>query len=136
MSFGSTTDKGDPKKNVVPLEITQAKTLTDKDADMKTLDELRGIATSMEKGYKNLHEAKLSLNEKATVQGVMTEIDVLKQRFEMTHEQMRRLIGMYQTLRGELDEFKQARVRELGMRINGGSTTPEDYDGLDTRPGN
>ena len=89
------------------------------DGDLKSLDEMRGA-------MKDLHKAKLSLNEKATVEGVQTEIVVVKQQLEMTHEQLRRLIGMYQTLQNEFDQYKDQRVRELTMRVNGGSTTPGD----------
>ena len=128
MSIGSTSDKGDPKDDILPAILKDdAIPLTDKDADMKTIDELRGVAKSMQKGYKNLHQAKLSLNEKATVQGCLTEMDVMRQKMEMLHEQMRRLIGMYQTLDGEFTQFKQQRVLELNVRVNGGSTTASDY---------
>ena len=90
------------------------------DGDLKTLDEMRGA-------MKDLHKAKLSLNEKATVEGCMVELDVMKQRFEMQGEQMNRLIGMYSTLRDEFDQFKQQRVIELQSWLaTGGSTTPED----------
>ncbi len=92
------------------------------DGDLMTKDELRGA-------LKDLHTAKLSLNEAATVEGVLSEIDVLKQRFEMGQEQLRRLIGMYQTLSDEFKQFREQRVKELNVRVNGGSTTPEDYDG-------
>lgn len=129
MSIGSTTDKGDPKKNIVPKEIKDAKVLTDADADMRTLEELRGIATKMEKGYENLHEAKLSLNEKATVEGIMVELDVMRQRSKQQAEQMNRLIGMYGTLQAEFTQYKEQRIRELNVRVNCGSTSPEDLDG-------
>lgn len=92
------------------------------DGDLKSLDELRGAMKDMQK-------AKLSLNERATVEGVATEIQVLKQQLEMTHEQMRRLIGMYATLQGEFTQWKEQRVIELGSWVAGGSTTPEDADG-------
>jgi len=91
------------------------------DGDLKTVEELRGA-------FKDMHKAKLSLNEKATVQGIVSEITVLKQQLEMTHEQMRRLIGMYTTLRNEFDTFQAQRVKELNVRVNGGSTTPEDQE--------
>ena len=91
------------------------------DGDLKTLDELRGA-------YKDMHKAKLSLNQAATVEGVMTELGVVRQQLEMTHEQLRRLIGMYQTLQAEFDQYKAQRIRELNVRVNGGSTTPEDHD--------
>lgn len=92
------------------------------DGDLKTLDELRGA-------YKDLHKAKLSLNEKATVQGCMTEIQVMKQQLEMTHEQLRRLIGMYGTLQEQFAQFQAQRYIELNSWVAGGSTTPEDNDG-------
>ena len=89
------------------------------DGDLKSLDEMRGA-------MKDLHKAKLSLNEKATVEGVQTEIVVVKQQLEMTHEQLRRLIGMYQTLQNEFTQYKQQRIAELQMKVNNGSTSFED----------
>ena len=91
------------------------------DGDLKSLDELRGA-------WKDMHKAKLSLNQKATVEGVMTELSVVRQQLEMTHEQLRRLIGMYQTLQAEFDQYKVQRIKELNVRVNGGSTTPEDMN--------
>ena len=89
------------------------------DGDLKTVEQLRGA-------YKDMHKAKLSLNERATVQGIRSEIDVVKQQLEMTHEQLRRLIGMYQTLQLEFTQYKEQRIKELNVKINHGSTTPED----------
>ena len=78
---------------------------------------------------KDIHKAKLSLNEKATVQGCMVELDVMKQRFVLQGEQINRLIGMYATLRNEFDQFQKQRVIELQSWLaNGGSTTPEDME--------
>lgn len=85
------------------------------DGDLKTLDELRGA-------MKDMHKAKLSLNQKATVEGVMTEIQVLKQQLEMTHEQMRSLLGIYQNLSAEFAQYREQRIKELNVRINGGPT--------------
>lgn len=100
------------------------------DGDLKSIDELRGA-------MRDIGAAKKSMGELATVQGIRTEITVLKQQLEMTHEQMRRLIGMYQTLTAEFEQFKQARIRELNVMVNCGSTTPEDReDGADARSGN
>jgi hypothetical protein len=95
--------------------------ISDEDIQMLSLDDMRGA-------YKDMHNAKLSLNEKATVEGVMTEIQVLKQQMEMTHEQMRRLIGMYATLSDEFKQYREQRVTELNMKVNHGSTTFEDED--------
>ena len=136
-NIGNTTDK-DPKDEIVPTEIKAAQKvvpLTDKDVDMKTLNELRGIAGKMEKGYQTLHQAKLSLNEKATVQGVMAEQDVMRQRFDKQQEQLRRLVGMYQTLQAKFDQFETQRIIELQGMVGGGSTTPGDYNDDSDRPG-
>ena len=89
------------------------------DEDLRTPDELRG-------DMKEIIKAKLSLREKATVEGVRVEIEVVKQQLEMTHEQMRRLIGMYQTLQNEFTQYKEQRIKELNVRVNCGSTSPED----------
>jgi len=95
------------------------------DEDLKSLDELRGA-------MKDLDAARLSVGEKATVEGVRVNQDVLRQQLEMTHEQMRRLIGMYSTLRDEFDQFKRQRVIELQSWLaTGGSTTPEDMERTD-----
>lgn len=91
------------------------------DGDLKTVEELRGA-------LKDLHKAKLSLNERAVVDACMTEISVMKQQFKLQGEQMNRLIGMYGTLRDAFDQFKRQRVIELRAQVAGGSTTPEDME--------
>lgn len=89
------------------------------DEDLRTPDQLRG-------DMKAINKAKLSLAEKATVEGLHTEVQVLKQQLKMTHEQLRRLIGMYGTLQNQFNLFNQQRIKELNVKVNGGSTTPED----------
>jgi hypothetical protein len=96
------------------------------DGDLKTVEELRGA-------MRDLQKAKLSLNERATVEGCLAAVGVMKQRAAMQGEQMNRLIGMYATLRREFDQFKRQRVIELKSWLaTGGSTTPGDMDGSDT----
>ena len=97
--------------------------------DVKSLDELRGAMVDM-------HKAKLSLNEKATVQGVRAEVEALKCSMANQQEQMRTLISIYQTLQNQFTDLELARVRELGAMVGGGSTTPEDYNGSDSQPSN
>jgi len=87
------------------------------DEDLKTPEQLR-------EGMKALERARMSLNEKATLEGVIANQDVLRQQLEITHEQLRRIIGMYQTLDNEFTQFKNQRIKELQMKVNGGSTTP------------
>ena len=86
--------------------------------DPRTPEQLRG---DMEK----IRKAALSVGDKATVKGIATEIEALKQQLEMTHEQMRNLIGIYGTLQREFRQFQMQRVVELQGRGTG-STTPED----------
>ena len=87
------------------------------DEDLRTPDQLRG-------DMKAINEARMSLREKGTVAGVQAEIEVLKQQLEMTHEQMRSLIGIYGTLKEQFDQFQAQRIIELNMKVNNGSTTP------------
>jgi hypothetical protein len=95
--------------------------ISDEDIQALTLDDMRGA-------YQDMHAAKLSLNERGTVAGLSTEVEVAKQQMEMLHEQMRRLIGMYTTLNNEFKQYREQRVKELNVRVNGGSTSPEDTD--------
>jgi hypothetical protein len=55
-------------------------------------------------------------------------MEVMKQQLEMTHEQLRALIGIYGNLAAEFKQYREQRVRELQMKVNGGSTTFEDED--------
>jgi hypothetical protein len=94
---------------------------TTEEMDARTPDQLRG-------DMKAINDARLSLREKGTVAGVQSEIIVLKQQLETTHEQMRRVIGIYNTLQNEFTQFKQQRITELQMKVNGGSTAPDEED--------
>lgn len=60
--------------------------------------------------------------KKATVEGVQLELAVVKQQLENAHEQMRKLIGLYQTLQAEFNGFKAQRAVELNAMVNGGPT--------------
>lgn len=64
----------------------------------------------------------------ATVAGVAVENQILQQKMENLHEQMRRLIGLYQGLHNEFEQFKKQRVIELQARVNGGPTAPDADD--------
>lgn len=112
-SFGSTESKKEGD-------------LSDEDIQALSLDDMRGA-------YKDMHKAKLSLNEAATVEGCLQAVDIVKQQIEMQAEQMNRIIGMHQTLSAEFAQYKQQRVIELQSWLaTGGSTTPEDNDGSST----
>lgn len=89
------------------------------DEDLRTPDQLRG-------DMKAIRSAKLTLGERATVEGVRAEITKVKQQLEMTHDQMRTLVSIYQTLQNEFTQYKEQRIKELNVKINHGSTTAED----------
>ena len=89
------------------------------DEDLRTADELRG-------DMKAISKAKMSLAEKATVQGAMKRMAVLESLVSDMTEQHNRVIGLISTMRLEFDQFKQQRAIELNMKVNHGSTTPGD----------
>ena len=89
------------------------------DHDLRTPEQLRG-------DMKDIIAAKKSLGELATIEGIRTQITILQQQMEKTHEQLGRLIQMYGTMKAEFDQFKMQRVRELNVRVNHGPTTSED----------
>lgn len=111
-TFGSTTEDIDG----VPLDIDRGPP----DEDWKTPAELRGAMQDVAK-------AKMTIGEVATVRGLMEEMKVLRSLVDDVCEQNNRLIGLYQTLQGEFDQYKKQRAIELQSWLaNGGSTTPED----------
>ena len=72
--------------------------------------------------------------KKATVDGLQLELEVVKQKLENCHEQMRRLIGNYQNLQAEFTQFKQQWAIQLNAFVNGGPT--ERLNGADDRSSN
>ena len=70
----------------------------------------------------------LARAEKATVQGVHQENEILKQKMEHLYEKLDRLIGMYGTLQNEFQQFRQQWVASLNSRINHGPTAPDPED--------
>jgi len=92
------------------------------DEDLLSLDEMRGA-------MKDITAAALTNSEKATVRGVMSEMQVLKEMMAEQDEQNNRLVNLYSTLRNEFDMFKANHAASLNVRVNGGSTTPEDFEG-------
>ena len=67
-------------------------------------------------------EKKMSQRDKLTLEGVMVEVQELREQVAQNQEQMRHLIGLYQTLQGQFEQFNQQRIRELQVKVNGGPT--------------
>lgn len=111
-TFGSTTEnEGVPIDRGPPEEMRM------------TENELRGA-------MKDVAKAKMTMGEQATVKGLMAEMKVLRSLVDDVCEQNNRLIGLYQTLQGEFEQYRKQRAIELQSWLaNGGSTTPEDLDG-------
>jgi hypothetical protein len=113
-SFGSTTEDIDG----VP-----------KDLDRGPPGEMRMTEAELRGQMKAIVDAKHSMGEIATIQGLHEEMKVLKSMVDDMTEQHNRVIGLISTLRGEFNQYKQQRVVELQSWLaNGGSTTPEDVD--------
>jgi hypothetical protein len=109
--------------NVGATEGKEPDHISDDDVEKFTLDDIRGA-------LKEIIKAKLSLNEKATVEGCIVAVDVVKQQIEMQAEQMNRIIGMIQTLETQFEQYRAQRVIELQSWLaKGGGTTPEDFNG-------
>ena len=120
MGFGSTTEDQDG----VPKDMSQDKGPVDE--DWRSPEELRG-------DMRLIANAKKSMGELSTIEGVMHKMSKIEQQIAMQAEQMNRLIGMYSTLQGEFNQYKQQRIVELQSWLaKGGSTTPEDNDGSNT----
>lgn len=114
-TFGSTTED----LNGVPKNIDRGPP----EEDRRTESELRGA-------MQDIHKAKLTMGEQATVKGVMTEMIVLRALVDDVTEQNNKLITLYQQVRAEFDQYKQQRAIELQSWLaSGGSTTPEDVNG-------
>lgn len=76
----------------------------------------------------------LTRAEKATVRGLHNEVEILKQKMLNLYEKLDKMVALYGTLRNEFDTLQRQRIAELQLKVQGGSTTPEDWNGTDDRP--
>jgi hypothetical protein len=114
-TFGSTTEDADG----VPIGKG--------DIDRGPLEEMRMTEAELRGDMRVIADARKSMGEIATIQGIHEENVVLRSMMDDLSEQNERLIGMYQTLKGELDLFRQQwNIERQSWLANGGSTTPED----------
>lgn len=86
------------------------------DADLLSLDEMR-------EAMKDLSAAALTNVERATVRGVLVELDIVKGMMGELEAQNARLVNLYTGMKNEFDQFRAQRAMELISR-GGGSTTP------------
>lgn len=71
---------------------------------------------------------RLSKSEAATVQGLHTELEIVKQRMEHLYEKLERTHRLMGTINNTILELQRARVRELNVKVNGGPTDHGAYD--------
>jgi hypothetical protein len=118
-SFGSTTEDIDG----VPKDIDRGPP----EENRMTEAELRGQMQS-------IANAKLSIGEQSTVKGLREQVLVLQDMVDTMSEQHNKMVGLVQTTRNELAQFKQQwNIERMGWLANGGSTTPEDVDGPESK---
>ena len=112
-TFGSTTEDHDG----VPREAI----------DRGPAEEMRMTEAELRGTMRDIHKAKLSVGEIATVKGLMAEMKVLRDMVDTLTEQHNRTIGLYQNLKAELAQFRQQwNIERQSWLAKGGSTTPED----------
>jgi hypothetical protein len=112
MSIGSTTEDIDG----VP-----------KDIDRGPPEEMRMTEAELRGSMRDIVDAKKSMGELATIQGLFEEVQMIKTMMDDMTEQHNRMINLYQTQKKEFEQFKQQRAVELQSWLaKGGSTTPED----------
>lgn len=110
-TFGSTTEDIDG----VPI-------------DRGPPEEMRMTEAELRGSMQTIHKAKMTMGEISTVKALMEEMKILRALVDDVTEQNNRLIGLYQTMRGEMEQFKQQWniERQSWLAKRGGSTTPED----------
>lgn len=74
-------------------------------------------------------EKALGRRDKATLDGCLRELDIVKQKLDNCYEKLARMTGLYGTLQNQFQQFEMQRARELTLKVAGGSTTPSDWDG-------
>ena len=70
----------------------------------------------------------MTRGQKTTVEGVLLEMDILKQKFEHMSENLNKVIGLVMTLQGQYEALNAARARELNLRVAHGPTEFPDAD--------
>jgi hypothetical protein len=110
-TFGSTTEDIDG----VPI-------------DRGPPEEMRMTEAELRGAMQDVAKAKKTMGELSTVEGIAAENKMMRSMMDDLCEQNNRLLGLYQTVRNELDTFtKQWNIeRQSWIARNGGSTTPED----------
>ena len=68
----------------------------------------------------------LGRRDKATLDGVLQEMDIVKQKLEHCYEKLSRMTGLYQTMRGEVEQLRTQYALLANLRVNHGPTVRGD----------
>lgn len=82
--------------------------------------------TEEDKDIKRAKQDKLNRMERATVQGLLLEMDVVKQKLDNCYDKMSRANGAYQTLLNEVRQLRAQYATLANVRINRGPTVKDD----------
>ena len=74
-------------------------------------------------------DAKESMGQIITTQGLVHRVDALQERIDELQDRMSFFINMHKNLENAFAAFQKQRAIELNRLVAGGSTTPEDMDG-------
>lgn len=80
------------------------------------------ISTAEDPIPKEVIEKKLTKMERATVQGCLNEMEILKQKMEHCYEKLDRMTALYQTNLNELQTLRVQYAKLANVRINHGPT--------------
>ena len=109
-TFGSTTEDVDG----VPI-------------DRGPPEENRMTEAELHNSMRTIASAKATMGELSTLEGLKTEMVVLRDMVDTMTEQHNKMIGLVQTMQNQFDQFQKQRAIELQSWLaDGGSTTPED----------
>lgn len=67
-------------------------------------------------------EQALGRRDKATLDGVLLEFDIVKQKLDNCYEKLSRMTALYQELQNQFQMFQAQRVVELNNMVNHGPT--------------
>lgn len=67
----------------------------------------------------------LGRRDKATLDGVLLEFDIVKQKMDNCYEKLSRMTELYGTMLDRFQQFEVQRIKELNVRVNNGPTASD-----------
>ena len=71
-------------------------------------------------------EKALGRRDKATLDGCLQELNIVKQKLENCYEKLDRLTGIWGTTQNQLQQLQTQYAKLANVRINGGPTKRDD----------